>query len=233
MDALGQVLARQGRFTEAESLLRGAVSQRRELHGSRSQATAQSLDHLADLLRQRGDLFAAEPLTREADAIRSSVHTSRMLFEQAGQIWMMDSDGSNRVQLTRSGTNYSPTWAPGGNRVLFTAAAGATPGIYSIHPDGSSLTRLTTAASGRKRLHACLDRRASRIHQVLRGRHLEDFRRRRPTVPAFSRSHRDPMTAASASEPPPPPAGSRTSPRQRKAAGTSSSSIWAAAGSPN
>jgi len=148
MDALGQALARQGRFTEAESLLRGAVSQRRELHGSRSQATAQSLDHLADLLRQRGDLFAAEPLTREADAIRSSVHTSRMLFEQAGQIWMMDSDGRNRVQLTRSGTNYSPTWAPGGNRVLFTAAAGATHGIYSIHPDGSSLTRLTTAPAG-------------------------------------------------------------------------------------
>jgi Tol biopolymer transport system component len=148
MDALGQSLARQGRFTEAESHLREALSQRRELHGSQSQATAQSLDHLADMLRQRGDLAAAAPLTREADAIRCGIPAGKMLFEQAGQIWIMDSDGRNRTQLTRSGTNYSPTWAPGGERVTFAAAAGAAPGIYSMNADGSSLTQLTTAPTG-------------------------------------------------------------------------------------
>jgi Tol biopolymer transport system component len=148
MDALGQVLAKQGHLTEAESLLRAAVSQRRELQGSQSQATAQSLDHLAEVLRERGDFAGAEPLVREALAIRRSTTTSRMLFEQAGQIWIMNGDGSNRVQLTRIGTNYSPTWAPDGRRVLFAAASGAAPGIYSMNPDGTDLTRLTTPPTG-------------------------------------------------------------------------------------
>jgi Tol biopolymer transport system component len=148
MDALGQALAKQGHSTEAESLLRAAVSQRRELQGSQSQATAQSLDHLAEVLRERGDFAGAEPLVREALAIRRSTATSRMLFEQAGQIWIMKGDGSHRVQLTRIGANYSPNWAPDGRRVLFAAASGAAPGIYSMNPDGTDLTRLTTPPTG-------------------------------------------------------------------------------------
>jgi serine/threonine protein kinase len=148
MDALGQVLAKQGHFTEAESLLGAAVSQRRQLQGSQSQATAQSLDHLSEVLREQGDFAGAEPLLREALAIRRSTTASRMLFEQAGQIWIMNGDGSNRVQLTRIGTNYSPTWAPDGKRVLFAAASGAAPGIYSMNPDGTDLTRLTTPPAG-------------------------------------------------------------------------------------
>jgi tetratricopeptide (TPR) repeat protein len=148
MDALGQVLAKQGHLTEAESLLRSAVSQRRELQGSQSEATAQSLDHLAELLRKRGDLAGAAPLVREALAIRGSTTTSRMLFEQAGQIWIMNGDGSNRVQLTRTGANYSPSWAPDGRRVLFAAAKGVAPGIYSMNSDGTDRTRLTTPPAG-------------------------------------------------------------------------------------
>ncbi len=62
----------------------------------------------------------------------------------------MNDDGSNRVQLTRIGTNHSPTWAPDGKRVLFAAADGAALGIYSINPDGTGLTRLTTPPTGAK-----------------------------------------------------------------------------------
>jgi serine/threonine-protein kinase len=150
LDALGQALGKQGRFTEAESLLREAVSQRRELHGSRSLATAQSLDHLAMLLRERGDAAAAAPLSREVEAIRGSTTRSTMLYQQAGQVWIMDDAGNNRVQLTRSGTNYSPTWAPGGERILFAAAAGAAPGIYSVNPDGSAPEQVTRPPDGAK-----------------------------------------------------------------------------------
>ena len=150
LDALGQALGKQGRLAEAESLLREALTQRRELHGSQSLATAETLDHLADLLRERGGVAAALPFSREADAIRRSSARSTMLVQQAGQVWIMDDAGGNRVQLTRSGTNYSPTWAPGGERVLFAAAAGAAPGIYSVHPDGSALQQVTRAPDGAK-----------------------------------------------------------------------------------
>ena len=150
MDALGQALAKQGHFTDAESLLREAVSQRRQLQGSRSRATAQSLDHLAEVLRERGDYAGAEPLVREALAIHQGYPTYTMLFEQAAQVWIMNDDGSNRIQLTRIGTNLSPTWAPDGNRALFAATSGAAPGIYSMNPDGTDLTRLTTPPTGAK-----------------------------------------------------------------------------------
>jgi serine/threonine protein kinase len=148
LDALGQALAEQGRYAQAESLLREAATQRRELQGSRSQATAQSLEHLAEVLRKRGDPAGADSLGRVAMGIRRGNRTSKMLFESGRQVWIMNDDGSERVPLTRSGTSLSPTWSPDGKRILFAAAAGLPPGIYSIGPDGEGLARITTPPAG-------------------------------------------------------------------------------------
>jgi hypothetical protein len=149
LDALGVALAGQGRLPEAEAHLRDAVSQRREFHGMRSLATAQSLDHLATVLGRRGDAAAAVELAREAGLIRMESPRTTMLYELGGQVWTMDGAGQQRVQLTRDGTNHSPTWAPDG-RILFSSAAGPAPGIFLMDPDRRTLTRITAPSTGVK-----------------------------------------------------------------------------------
>ncbi len=67
---LGHVLTSQGRYDEAEPLLRDGLAARRALLGDEHADVATSLNHLAKLLHQRGDLAQAEALFRESLAIR-------------------------------------------------------------------------------------------------------------------------------------------------------------------
>src|ERR1043166_5630757 len=44
----------------------------------------------------------------------------------SGDLWTMNADGSHHRRLTRSGraTDYSPSWAPNGRRIVFRTARG-------------------------------------------------------------------------------------------------------------
>jgi TolB protein len=66
----------------------------------------------------------------------------------SGDLWTMNADGSHRRRLTRSGsaTDYSPSWAPDGRRVVFRTERGkyvrdpngsGAQGIFVINADGS------------------------------------------------------------------------------------------------
>ena len=60
------------------------------------------------------------------------------------QIWVMDDDGGNRIQLTDWGANYSPAWSPGGARIAFvTARRHGGPEIYAMDSDGNNEVRIT------------------------------------------------------------------------------------------
>jgi TolB protein len=81
--------------------------------------------------------------------------TGRIVFARQGahaEIFVMDADGSNLVQLTSvpEGDNRDPMWSPGGSRIAFTGKRETTanPGIWVMDADGSDQTRLTPPEEG-------------------------------------------------------------------------------------
>ena len=69
------------------------------------------------------------------------------------QILKMDSDGSNRVQLTSSNffSSEHPTWSPDGNRIAFERFVNGSLSLYSIEPDGSNELQLTSGEDNHDR----------------------------------------------------------------------------------
>jgi Tol biopolymer transport system component len=67
----------------------------------------------------------------------------RIAFAQDGDIFIMDADGSNVQQVTRTpGFDSSPYFAPGGRRIVYSHAGLGSTVISSIGLDGSSYKRL-------------------------------------------------------------------------------------------
>jgi TolB protein len=59
-------------------------------------------------------------------------------------IFVMDADGSNVRQLTRTGTDYNPSWSPDGSQIVFTRQEDASESdIFLMDADGSNVRRLT------------------------------------------------------------------------------------------
>jgi Tol biopolymer transport system component len=84
---------------------------------------------------------------------------SRVVFEstrprQAGstdrlEIWVMNADGSNLVQLTTNELpDRHPDWSPDGQKIIFARDNSFQGGIMSINPNGSGETRLIFDAFG-------------------------------------------------------------------------------------
>lgn len=64
------------------------------------------------------------------------------------QIWAMDADGSNPVQLTTEGENVAPAWSADGKTLAFASKRTEHSGIWVMESDGSNRRQLTTAGSG-------------------------------------------------------------------------------------
>ena len=96
-----------------------------------------------------GDRVAGPDRSTEAPvAAKQGTTSSKMLVGRFGQIWIMNHDGTDQVQLTHVGANDQPSWAPGGKRVLFAAFDGGAPGIHSMNADGTGITRITIPPAG-------------------------------------------------------------------------------------
>lgn len=68
--------------------------------------------------------------------------SGRIAFEQAGNIWTVNPDGSDPRRITHRG-GRSPSWSPHGSRIAF-ARRGS---IYAIHADGTHRRLIARRAS--------------------------------------------------------------------------------------
>lgn len=90
---------------------------------------------------------------------------------EKSRIWLMDTDGSNRTQLT-SGEHSDkwPSWSPDGTRVIFASNSGRDSqgqknfDVYVMNIDGTGRTQLTT--NGSADIHPVMDESGKNIYFV-------------------------------------------------------------------
>jgi Tol biopolymer transport system component len=81
----------------------------------------------------------------------SGVEKIAWMSDRSGNwdIWVMDADGSNPVQLTTDPVeDWFPDWSPGADRILFASWRTGNSDIWVMDADGSNQTQLTTNVSG-------------------------------------------------------------------------------------
>ncbi len=71
---------------------------------------------------------------------------SKIAFNRGGEVYRMNADGSDQVNLTNAPlSNEGPSsWSPDGSKILFTSDRDGDTELYVMNADGSNQTRLTT-----------------------------------------------------------------------------------------
>jgi TolB protein len=118
----------------------------------------------------------------------------RMIYESViegkEQLFAMDMDTANSIQLTRGPNGYEdPAWSPDGRKVALVSDEGDFQVIYIMNPDGTGMTRLTDEHShtihpnwspDSKKVIYC-SKRGSRLNSMSRyvlDHHLEGEKKR-------------------------------------------------------
>lgn len=92
---------------------------------------------------------AHRPKDAEAAEDYTSLLALGMIRPSALEIYVMDADGSNQVQVTDNGAaNFGPFWHPSGEKILFASNLDDPTGrdfdLYLINVDGTGQERVTT-----------------------------------------------------------------------------------------
>jgi hypothetical protein len=68
----------------------------------------------------------------------------RIAYAAGGAIWVMQSDGTARRQLTSGYRDADPAWGPLGDRLVFTSGSAGGRDLFTVGLDGNDLRRLTS-----------------------------------------------------------------------------------------
>jgi len=75
-------------------------------------------------------------------------HVNRGVTPPNGEIWTMDANGANPVNLTPDWPDSeedSPSWSPDGQWILFPSNRGGNWDLWAMRPDGTGRTNLTSS----------------------------------------------------------------------------------------
>lgn len=91
---------------------------------------------------------AHHPQSEKEKADYLSLLKNNLIRPTTLELWVMNSDGSNKRQVTRNGkANFAPYFFPDGRRIIFASNMDDPKGrnfdLYSINLDGSGLERIT------------------------------------------------------------------------------------------
>src|SRR2546423_5042085 len=71
-------------------------------------------------------------------------NNGKIAFTRGGDIWTMNPDGSNQVNLTNDSTSQSsPAWSADGSEIAFTQSPGSGTEIWKMQADGTGRTKLS------------------------------------------------------------------------------------------
>ncbi|HEY9282772.1 MAG TPA: di-heme oxidoredictase family protein [Pyrinomonadaceae bacterium] len=70
----------------------------------------------------------------------------RVAFSHEGNIFVMNTDGTNPNQITIDNTDFEPAWSPDGTKIAFSRVTGGVAQIFTITPFGTEDTNLSNNA---------------------------------------------------------------------------------------
>jgi Tol biopolymer transport system component len=90
------------------------------------------------------DASASQALEVQLErALPAPPGTPQLAFVRNGQIYRVNSDGSELVRLSDGPGDGEPAWSPDGSRIAFSRRHGESQDIYIVDADGSNLVRRT------------------------------------------------------------------------------------------
>lgn len=71
---------------------------------------------------------------------------NRIVWETGGNIWIMNSDGSGKTQLTNNGSDREPSVSPNGQQILFTRSIAGVRKVHIMSINGSNVIQILFGA---------------------------------------------------------------------------------------
>ncbi len=71
---------------------------------------------------------------------------NRIVWQTQNNIWIMNADGTAKLQLTNAGTDAEPSVSPNGQRIAFTRSVGGVRKVHTMNLSGSGITQVLFGA---------------------------------------------------------------------------------------